>query len=29
MKELMNWLNDSGAGTTNRNQKFTYNRFRR
>ena len=24
MKELMNWLNDSGV-TTNRNQKFTYN----
>ena len=24
MKELMNWLNDSGL-TTNRNQKFTYN----
>ena len=23
MKELMNWLNDSGV-TTNRNQKFTY-----
>ena len=24
MKEIMNWLNDSGV-TTNRNQKFTYN----